>query len=128
MDGVTDRNLIYAAFELGVNYGRQAEVGAFLKKHGIPFTTEMVKELMSQDFVFSGYEPFNPIIELDAPEEIHAKLLAARPPILIIAQLMMVTKKDLLERYQLTPEEAELVKNAFEFGAWRLLPSKPSSG
>jgi hypothetical protein len=127
MDDVTDRELILAAFELGVIYGRKAEVGNYLHEHGIPFTTEMVKTLMNQQFIYTGYEPFNPITELKVPSEVHAKLLAGRPSILIIAQLSMLTKEDLAEDYGLTHDEVEQVKTAFEFGFWRLLPSIPPS-
>lgn len=125
MKDVTVESLIVAAYELGIKTGRQIEVEIFLKGHGLGLTTEMIKELTDRQYVYSGYEPFNPITDLEAPEETIAKLRAGFPKILIIAELSMLTAGDLQERYQLTPKEVELVKAAFEHGNWSMLPDTP---
>jgi hypothetical protein len=127
MDGVSSRELIYAAFDLGTNLGRESVVSQLLGLYGLSLNPAMIKRLSCYEdgITLSGYEPFEVITSFKVPDEIIAKLLAGSPRIVIIAQLSQVTEEELLGRYKLTPEQVAIVKQAFEHGDWRLQPSLP---
>lgn len=129
MEGATDRDLIIAAFLFGARIGRREAVGTMLHGYGLPVTPDMITKLDGYEpgLTLSGYEPFVPITQLEVSPAIHDKLLGKNPRILFVAQLIELTAEDLMERYELTAQEVEAVKQAFEFANWRLRPSPSES-
>jgi hypothetical protein len=125
MEQVTDNDLIIAAVLFGARLGRREAVSTLLGGYSLDLTSEMITRLdgYQPGLTLSGYEPFAPIADLDVSADIHNKLLGKNPRILIIAQLSELTAEDLADRYELTAEEVDEVKRAFEFAQWRLRPS-----
>lgn len=125
---VTDRELIYAAFELGANFGRTSVVGGVLSMFKINLTPEMVERLSRyrDGITLSGHEPFERITTLRVSDAIIEKLLRPSLRVVIIAQLYELSAEDLRDRFGLTPEEIDEVRKAFEYAQWRLRPSTPT--
>jgi len=128
MDDVGDAELIIAAFMLGADIQRQNLMQSILGLFKLQLTPEMVDKLAGFEpgITLFGYEKLVPITHLDLPDEIITKFLAARPRLIIAAQLIQLTKQDLASKYGLTDEEIVLVKQQFDFGVWHLRPSPPT--